>query len=112
MRIITEVGQEPNQKLNLIGENNERIDFVLRYKPSQQAWYFDISYESFSVNGIKVVNSPNLLRQYENIIPFGLGCSVTDGTDPYFIDDFTDGRATLALLNEADIQQIEEELFS
>lgn len=113
MRQITEIGKEPTQTLQLVAEDNTRIDFKLFYKPTQESWYFDLSYEpeNFSLNGVKLVNSPNILRQYINIIPFGISCIVEDGTDPYFLDDFTSGRAVINLLTETETEQVEINLY-
>lgn len=112
MRQITEIGSEATQLLQVVGENNERIDFTLYYKPSQQSWYFDIVYLEFELRGVKMVNNPNLLRNYRNLLPFGINCIVEDGTDPYFIDDFTTGRVIVNLLTEAEVEEIEENIFS
>ena len=112
MKQITEIGQEASQKLTLIGENGERITLNLSYKPSQQSWYFGIEYLSFSLHGMKLVNSPNILRQYANLVPFGISCLLVDKTDPYFIDDFTSGRAVINLLNESEVALVEDKIFS
>ncbi len=48
-----------------------------------------------------------MLRQFRNIIPFGLACVIADGFEPVYQDDFTSGRASLYLLNEADVAEVE-----
>lgn len=112
MRQLTEIGIEPIQKFNVVGENNEQIELKLMYKPTQESWYFDIVYGDFVLNGQKIVSSPNLLKQYENLLPFGISCVVEDGSEPYFINDFFTGRATLNLLTKEDIETIEAILLS
>jgi len=105
---ITEITDEAKQQFTLIGENQESISFYLEYKPSQQSWYFNLEYLNTTANGLKLVNSPNVIRNYKNVLPFGISCIVTDGTDPYFIDDFINDRVQIFLLNEAEVVQIEE----
>tara|TARA_R110000851_G_scaffold306239_4_gene464496 strand:- start:949 stop:1287 length:339 start_codon:yes stop_codon:yes gene_type:complete len=112
MKKITEISADSRQKLTLVGENNEQIKFTLEYKPTQQSWYFDIELDSFNVYGLKLVNSPNALRNYTNLIPFGISCIVSDGSDPYFVDDFTSGRCEIFLLTEEEVGIIEEEVYS
>lgn len=112
MRQITEIDSTPRQRLNLVGENNERISFTLQYRPTQQSWYFDLSYEGFEVYGVKLLNSPNVLRQWINVLPFGISCAVPDGTDPYFVDDFTSERVVVYLLNAEEVQLVESGVLS
>ena len=112
MRQITEIDSTPRQTLNLVGESNERIKLTLQFRPSQQSWYCDIEYLDFTVNGVKVLNSPNFLRQWKNLLPFGMSCIVADGTDPYFVDDFTNQRAVVNLLTTDEVNTIEESVLS
>ena len=108
MKQITTITNDTVQKLRLVGENNEQIDFKLRYLPSQQAWYFDLSYQGIDIDNMKLVTSPNLLRQWENYLPFGLACLTLDGADPFFIDDFIDERVQIYLLGEEDLETVED----
>lgn len=112
MRKITEIGAEANQRLEIVGENNERITFKIYFRPSQQGFYFDIIYQDFVLRGQKVLNAPNLLNQYRDLLPFGLTCFVADGSDPFFADDFVTERAILFLLNEEDVAEITERFYS
>lgn len=107
MRYLNKITAEASQKFFLTGNTGQRITMNLRYMPSIQGWQMDLSYNDFTANGIHVVGSPNLLRNFKNIIPFGIACVVTDGLDPYYIDDFSSGRAVLYLLSEADVKSVE-----
>ena len=91
----------------IVGENGETIDFTIEYKPTQEEWYFSLIYGTTIINGRKVCNFPNMLRQWKNIIPFGLACVISDGGEPNFLEDFTTGRATLLLLNAQDVLDVE-----
>lgn len=105
MRQITEISTSANQRLRLVGENNEQIDLVLQYKPTQQSWYFTLTYQGRTIGSKRVCESPNLLNQFRNVVPFGLACRVPEGGEPYFVEDFATGRVQLYLLNEAERDQ-------
>ena len=108
---ITNINTSSKQRLLLEGANREIITLDLEYRPTQESWYFSLQYQDFVLNNKKIVNSPNLLRQYKNILPFGLNCVVLDGTDPYFIYDFENRRCVLNLLDKDEVELIESELF-
>lgn len=106
MRKITEITESARQRLRIVGENNEQIDFTLTYRPTQQSWYFDMDYEGKRISSKRLTNSPNVLNQLRNSLPFGIMCVVQDGSEPYFIDDFTTDRVQLYLLNNEEKEQV------
>ncbi len=112
MLLINNITNDPSQTLTLVGENQEQITLHLYYKPTQQGWFYDISYKNFTANGLKMVGSINTLRQWKSSIPFGLACISKDGYDPWFLDDFQSGRMSLYLLNADDVKQIELDVFT
>lgn len=103
MILLTNITDDPKQNFVLTGENGEIIPFYLYFCPRQIGWFFNISYGDFTVNGLRLCVGPNALFQWKNIIPFGLCCTSTDGQDPFYLDDFTTGRVSLYLLNQADV---------
>lgn len=112
MKLITEITSAPAQNFVLIGENNERINFNIRYLPTQIGWVCDIEYEDFIVRGVRITAMSNILRQWNNVIPFGILCNVKNGTEPFFIDDFSEGRAEIYLLTETEVAEIESAILS
>lgn len=112
MRYLNKISSQSQQQVYLTGNPGQRISLFMRYLPSQQFWMMDIGYNDFQANGLLVVTSPNLLRAFKNIIPFGLACTTVDGNDPYYIDDFSLQRASLYLLTQAEVEAMEEELFT
>jgi hypothetical protein len=48
-----------------------------------------------------------MLRAFRNILPFGLACTVADGMEPVFLTDFSEGRASIYLLQAEDIDTVE-----
>lgn len=111
MKYIDRITDSPIQTFNLTGNAGQRIRLTMRYMPSQQSWFMDVIYQNFSVYGLQVVSSVNMLRNYQNIIPFGFVCTTEQGIDPYRLDDFLTGFAKLYLMNEQDVINIEEAFF-
>lgn len=100
------------QQFNLVGIPGVQIGVMLRFMPRIQCWVMDISYGSFVAQGIPIVCSPNLLRQWINIIPFGIACTNIYQLDPYTVNDFADGTASLYLLDSDDTAAVEAQFFA
>lgn len=111
MRLIDELTAEARQQYNIVGEDGEEIELLLWYAPTQQSWYFNVTNEDFTLQGAQLTYSPNILRSYRNLLSFGFGVTVTDGLDPFYLDDFISGRVQLYLLNRSDVAEIETRLF-
>jgi hypothetical protein len=109
MQLLTDISQDANQKHTVIMDNGEEIVVNLRYNPTQQGWYIDVAYEtgSFELKGIRVCTSPNLLRQWKNIIPFGLMITCEKNYEPVFLEDFVVGRCSLAILTADEVKTVE-----
>lgn len=104
---ITNLTSDARQKFTIIGENGEIIPTYLYYLPTQIGWFMDITYGTFTANGLRLCVSPNIISQWKNIIPFGLLCTSNDGQDPYYLDDFTTGRINIYLLNSDDVEKFD-----
>jgi len=111
MKIIDRITDSALQTMILTGNANQKINVTLRFMPSQQGWFMDIRYNDFSVYGIHVVASVNLLQNYSNIIPFGFVCTTEQPIDPYRINAFKTQNAKLYLMNELDVKAFKEAFF-
>lgn len=111
MKYLNKIEPIAYQKFFLTGNPGQRIEMVLRYLPSQEKWMMDIDYLDFSLKGIMVTASPNILRAYYKIIPFGILCDCPDQIDPAFIDDFATQRCNLYLLNAEEVEDYETRIF-
>ena len=85
------------------------IDFNFNYAPTQNSWFMDVAYGDKRLNGLRLVVSPNCLRQYSRILPFGVTVTSTNSVDPYFIDDFSEGRISVYVLDSDDLEMLENE---
>ena len=101
MKQISTLSSSPRQKLNFITESGKTIDMTFRYLATQSRWVLDFSYENgFSVNGLAVVCSPNMLDKYRNMIDFGINVMSVDWQDPWSITSFSDGLCAVSVLND------------
>ena len=112
MQTVTSIKTNPNQTMQLVLENNETVDFHLYYSARTENWYYDFSYKSITCKGSKVVLSPNALRQFKRILPFGIMFSSESLAEPFRLDDFSSGRIVLSVLNSAEVAQIEREVYN
>lgn len=111
MKQITTLTNEPKQRHQLVLDNNETVDFRLYYSARQQAWYYNFTYKDLTVNCTKVVLSPNGLRNFRKIIPFGLAFTANGYVEPFRLDDFSSGTVKMYVLNTEDIDTIEQEIY-
>lgn len=110
MQVITTLTSSPNQLHTLVLENNDTADFRLYFSPRMQEWFYDISYQNLTINCSKVVLTPNSLRQFKNVIPFGIAFFSDGHVEPFRIDDFSTGRIQMGILNSEEVKQIEQEV--
>ena len=112
MQLITSITSKSKQRLTLVLENNETVDFFLFYSPRQECWFFDFTYKDLTVNGLSVVITPNALRQFRNQIPFGIAFAANSFVEPFSIDDFSSGRVNMFVLNQDEVEQAELEIYN
>jgi len=75
-----------------------------------------VAWKTFAANNIMLATHPNILRPWRNAIPFGICVSTDDGTDPFMVTDFEQGRVKIFVLDETtdgdDLDYIERTYFS
>jgi hypothetical protein len=86
-----------------------QLEFV--YRPGIQRWTVSINHPQLLLNGYMLCVSPNLLRQWRNLIPFGLAVTSIDGYDPVDVNDLTNGRISVYVLTPAEVQQVESQIL-
>lgn len=115
MRQITEISNE-YQQIHLIPIEGSAIRayLTLEFKPLNNAWYFSLSWgDTFSTKNEQIVTSQNLLRQYKNIIPFGMGVMTKSlVVDPMTKEAFSTGDASLYFLSAAEVEAQETEFYA
>lgn len=111
MLYINKITDDASQIMVLTGITGIQITMTLRYMPRIQQWVMGVDDGVNSIQGISVLNSLNLLRQWKNSLSYGIQCITTNGLDPYQVTDFSNQVANLYLLNASDVIAIEDQWF-
>lgn len=97
--------------MTIILNDGSEISLTIYFNANAQGWFIqNLTYSTFVLCGFRIVNSPNLLYQWQNILPFGLACfSINNSAlDPSFVEDFLSGNSSLYILTQAECQQYAE----
>lgn len=101
---VEKITTNPLQKHTVILPDGLPLTFELYFRPMQYGWFFnDITYQDFTLKGLRVTNNPNMLYQFQNLIPFGIGCFSNDNREPSFLQDFDSGASRLYILDESEV---------
>ena len=107
---ISGITTDYRQKLFINITNFGAAELILQFKPNQYAWYFDLTWQDFSVTNQQLTMAPNILRQYRNVLPFGIMCFNNSTVDPIVLESFvTDTK--LYLLESAEVFAIEADVY-
>ena len=113
--ILTGLTDQPNQEFPITLPDGTTATLDLEFWPQQLGWYYNLTWDgqtpAFGLNGQYLAASPNLLRQWRNVIPFGIAITTLDGQDPTNQEDFVNGNCTLLLLNASDVGMVESTYF-
>lgn len=109
MNIIQQITSDTYQKQNLVLPDGTSMNLTLRFVPMQLSWFIDeLVYGDFVLQGYRIFNSPNMLHQFKNLIPFGLACVSNESREPSLQQDFSSGASTLYILTAAETAQYTE----
>ena len=112
MKQITEITNDYNQKLDITTEDNQSFELKLSYSDQQQGWFYSITFGDIIIDGSRIVTSPNILKNYQNILPFGIAIATDDLSEPVFLDDFSTQRASFFLLTAEEVQGVETDFYN
>lgn len=109
---ITSLTADYKQKLSIpVEETGNDVILEFKFSEAQGKWFFKITYEDVERGWYVLTNSPNIIRENKNTLPFGLLCYVNDGLEPLFLDDFDTGRVSLYLLTSEEVDYIEGNVY-
>lgn len=111
---VNQITSDPLQRQTLVMPDGSTIDIVMNFKPMQQGWFFNslVYSQGFTINGLRICNSPNMLYQFKNQIPFGLACFSTGQREPGLLPDFSSGNSQLYILTTEEVQAYSDFLSS
>ena len=111
MRQLTAISTDPKQKFTVVTEDNQSFELSLEYSDQQQCWFYSITFENIIINGARVATAPNILRSFQNVLPFGIAITTDDLSEPVFLDDFSTGRVKFYLLTSEEVQSVETDFY-
>ena len=107
MRRIDNLTNDAKQQTNIVLDDGTVAQLRLTHLPAVQRWRLDVTAPKLVVQGLNLCTNPSVLRPWRYTAGFGLACLTSDGVDPIYIDDFSNGRAALYLLSMDELLQIE-----
>lgn len=108
MKKITPLSDDAKQSMSVATDDGQKVSLTLEYVQANQGWFISIGYgTTFLISKRRLVTSPNILRAFKGIIPFGIACVTTDKQEPVYKSDFASGRASLYLLTPSDVAYVE-----
>lgn len=111
MFYVQDISDYPTQNKTLNLPDGSQIKITVAFVPMQKSWVIRyLEYGNFVVRNLKIVKNPNILRQFKNIIPFGLAIDSTQDRDPMFVQDFLERTFSMYLLSREEVQQFEDYL--
>jgi len=106
MFLIQRITSNPYQKQTLVLQDGTSLIMTMYFRPMQYGWWVEqLQYLSFTINGLRITNSPNMLNQFRNQIPFGLACFSKANREPTQQEDFSTGNSQLYILGPDEVAQ-------
>lgn len=93
-----------NSTIEIINAKNETYTGYINYNSSRQGWFLDLVSDNFKIYGIRITSVPNILRAWKERLGFGIGVICENYSEPFLLEDFNTGRASLYLLDLDDLK--------
>lgn len=112
MNLITQITTAPLQQQTFILGDGTSFTMSIYFVPLQTGWFItELTYgANFTLRGLRITNSVNMLNQFRNLIPFGLGCISVANREPGLLEDFSSGNSKLYVLTQAETDEYAEYL--
>lgn len=105
MRQLINLGNEPYQRHVILFEESE-IVFELRFMSSIQQWYMNLEYKDWSIDAVKLSCGVLHIRSENQPFDFIVKDNFGLDTDPFRLNDFSDERCSIYLLESDDMDAI------
>lgn len=102
---IQNITDEAHQR-HIVLQNDQEVVVVLRYLSPAERWSIDVEYGDRAAYGYCL--ALNVLHMTSQNFPFDFIVEDTTGrgVDPFRLDDFSEGRCALYMLEAADMEEI------
>ncbi len=106
MLTLTTITDAPLQQQTVALLDGSSFYMEIYYRSLQQGWFFNtITYNDFTLNGLRICNLSNMLYQWSEILPFGIACFSVGNREPSQLQDFSSGASTLYVLTQDEVAQ-------
>lgn len=112
MQLLTNLTDAADQLMTLTLDDGSTLQLELIYRPNIQRWSANITHPLLTLVGYNLAMSPNILRPWRNLIPFGIAIDSTIGLDPIAIEDWADGNSLIYILNASDVAFVETNILA
>ena len=104
-KLLNNITADPIQRHTILFEESE-IVLDLRFYPRQNFWAGSVEYKEKAVKGFKL--TVEVLHLLNTVFPFDFVVldNSGNGIDPFLIDDFSNLRCSIYLLEPSDIEII------
>lgn len=106
MKQILSLTDQPKQQFNISVPGYDVATIYMEYKPLQYAWFMNLTWGTFILKNERISNSPNLLRQWQDIIPFGIMIAGVDDADPVLQESWV-GYNTFWIIDSTEFTDVE-----
>ncbi len=104
MNLITSITDAYVQQLKQVLNDGTSFNLDIQWVQQQQGWFINsLVYGTFTLTGLRICNNPNMLYQWQNILPFGLACFSTGNREPSLQEDFASGASQLFVLTTTEV---------
>lgn len=95
------------QQQTVILPDQTTLFLTLNYIPLQYGWFIqELTYGNLTINNLRITVSPDILYQFKNQLPFGLGCFfTTSNREPTQQQDFASNLFQLYILTKDEVNQ-------
>lgn len=105
MNLLSNITSDPYQQLTVVLADGSTFVMTLYYVPMQNCWFItNLTYGTFVINSLRITTNPNMLYQWQNIIPFGLACFSPSEREPTEQQDFVSKASSLYVLTKAECE--------
>lgn len=109
MLLIQHLTSDPRQTQILLLPGGDSISMTIYFRPQQYGWFIqELAYQDFLLHEMRITNSPNMLHQFRNKLPFGLACFSIGNREPSQQQDFSAGVSSLYVLTADEVQEFTE----
>lgn len=102
---IENISDEAHQRHIILVEDQELV-LTIRFLPPVEAWFIDVEYAGRKVSGVRLACNVSHIRSQNFPFDFAAQDLSGRGLDPFRIDDFSENRVALYMLEADDMADI------